>query len=45
MRAYDDAQINDLLCAAIPEFKPLENKRESGATIVPFPAREARRTR
>ena len=45
VRAYDDAQINELLCAAIPEFKPLENKRESGATIVPFPAREARRTR
>jgi len=43
--AYDDAQINELLRVAIPEFKPLSEERESDATIVPFPAREARRTR
>lgn len=42
--AYDVAELARVLHAAIPEFSPVE-KREAGATIVQFPARESRRIR
>lgn len=41
---YDNEEISRVLRAAIPEFNPLV-AADAGATIVPFPAREARSTR
>ena len=43
--AYDIEELSRILRAAIPEFLPSDKVEETGATIVQFPAREARRTR
>lgn len=42
---YDLDEMSQVLQAAVPEFSPVGSMEESGATIVPFPARESRRTR
>ena len=42
---YDNEQLSRVLRATIPEFSPVTHKSEAGATIVQFPAREARRTK
>jgi FlaA1/EpsC-like NDP-sugar epimerase len=43
---YDIAEMQEILRIAVPEFSPLEQSLEpASATIVTFPAREARRTR
>ena len=43
--AYDNEELSRILRAAIPEFSPAGRAEDPGATIVPFPARDARRTR
>ena len=43
--AYDNEELSRILRAAIPEFSPAGLVEETGATIVQFPARDARRTR
>lgn len=43
--AYDNAELSRILRATIPEFAPSDKVVEEGATIVQFPAREARKTR
>ena len=43
--AYDTEELSRILRAAIPEFSPAGLVEASGATIVQFPARDARRTR
>lgn len=43
--AYDNAELSRVLRATIPEFSPAGKIEEEGATIVQFPAREARKTR
>ena len=43
--AYDVEELSRILRATIPEFLPSDKVEETGATIVQFPAREARRTR
>jgi FlaA1/EpsC-like NDP-sugar epimerase len=43
--AYDIEELSRILRATIPEFLPSDKVEETGATIVQFPAREARRTR
>ncbi len=42
---YDEAALSQILCEVIPEFTPMDATRPqaSGAVVVPFPAREARR--
>ena len=42
---YDNEELSRILRATIPEFMPSDQVEETGATIVQFPAREARRTR
>ncbi|HET6396200.1 MAG TPA: nucleoside-diphosphate sugar epimerase/dehydratase [Pseudoxanthomonas sp.] len=44
---YDEAALQQVLREVIPEFTPMAAAEpcESGAIVVPFPAREARRTR
>ena len=42
---YDNEQLSRVLRAAIPEFSPVTHQSDSSATIVQFPAREARRTK
>ena len=42
---YDNEELSRILRATIPEFMPSDKVEETGATIVQFPAREARRTR
>jgi hypothetical protein len=43
---YDVDEMQEILRIAVPEFSPLEQSLEpASATIVTFPAREARRTR
>ncbi|RZA32411.1 MAG: polysaccharide biosynthesis protein [Lysobacteraceae bacterium] len=42
---YDNEELSRILRAAIPEFSPAGKIEEPGATIVQFPARDARRTR
>ncbi|MEO6517807.1 MAG: nucleoside-diphosphate sugar epimerase/dehydratase [Pseudoxanthomonas sp.] len=42
---YDNDELSRILRAAIPEFSPAGLVEASGATIVQFPARDARRTR
>ena len=42
---YDSEQLSRVLRAAIPEFSPVTHQSDSSATIVQFPAREARRTK
>jgi len=39
---YDNDELSRILRAAIPEFSPSGSSAEAGATIVQFPAREAR---
>ncbi len=43
--AYNVEELARVLHTAIPEFEPVEKRHDAGATIVPFPARESRRTR
>lgn len=43
--AYDIEELSRILRATIPEFMPSDKVEEAGATIVQFPARDARRTR
>ena len=43
--AYDDEEISRILRATIPEFSPVGHAGETGAKVVQFPAREARRVR
>jgi FlaA1/EpsC-like NDP-sugar epimerase len=43
--AYDIEELSRILRATIPEFQPSDKVEETSATIVQFPAREARRTR
>ena len=43
--AYDNDELSRILRATIPEFSPLGQAEDSSATIVQFPARDARRTR
>lgn len=43
--AYDNAELSRVLRATIPEFAPADKIEEESATIVQFPAREARKTR
>jgi FlaA1/EpsC-like NDP-sugar epimerase len=43
--AYDNAELSRILRATIPEFLPSDKVVDEGATIVQFPAREARKTR
>jgi len=43
--AYDTEELSRILRATIPEFMPSSKVEETGATIVQFPARDARRTR
>ncbi|HEY5804500.1 MAG TPA: nucleoside-diphosphate sugar epimerase/dehydratase [Lysobacter sp.] len=43
--AYDNEELSRILRAAIPEFSPSGQAEDAGATIVQFPARDARRTR
>jgi FlaA1/EpsC-like NDP-sugar epimerase len=43
--AYDIEELSRILRATIPEFLPSDKVEETSATIVRFPAREARRTR
>lgn len=43
--AYDVEELTRILRATIPEFLPSDKVEDAGATIVQFPAREARRTR
>ncbi len=45
VNAYDNEELSRVLRAAIPEFSPSEKIEETIATVVQFPAREARRTR
>ena len=45
VNAYDNEELSRILRATIPEFSPSDKVEESGATIVQFPARDARRTR
>ncbi|KAF1708238.1 polysaccharide biosynthesis protein [Pseudoxanthomonas sacheonensis] len=42
---YDNDELSRILRAAIPEFSPSGQSGDAGATIVQFPAREARHTR
>ena len=44
---YDEAALGQVLREVIPEFTPMDMvaPQETGATVVQFPAREARRTR
>ena len=42
---YDNEQLSRVLRAAIPEFSPVTHQSDNSATIVQFPAREARRTK
>ncbi|WP_028919472.1 polysaccharide biosynthesis protein [Pseudoxanthomonas suwonensis] len=44
---YDELTLRQVLCEVIPEFVPAEvaSQADAGATVVPFPAREARSTR
>ena len=42
---YDNEQLSRVLRATIPEFSPVTHPTENSATIVQFPAREARRTK
>jgi Predicted nucleoside-diphosphate sugar epimerases len=44
---YDEPTLRQVLCEVIPEFVPAEvaSQADAGATVVPFPAREARSTR
>lgn len=42
---YDNDELSRILRAAIPEFSPSGQSGETGATIVQFPAREARHSR
>jgi len=42
---YDTEELSRILRATIPEFAPSDKVEETGATIVQFPARDARRTR
>lgn len=44
---YDLEAINTILHSTIPEFKPVQSRADNGdnATIVQFPARDARKTR
>ena len=42
---YDNEELSRILRATIPEFMPSDKVEETGATIVRFPARDARRTR
>lgn len=43
--AYDNEELSRILRATIPEFLPSDRVEEASATIVQFPARDARRTR
>ncbi len=43
--AYDNEELSRILRATIPEFSPADQAESAGATIVQFPARDARRTR
>ena len=45
VNAYDNEELSRILRATIPEFAPSDKVEEAGATIVQFPARDARRTR
>ena len=45
VNAYDIEELSRILRATIPEFAPSDKVEETGATIVQFPARDARRTR
>lgn len=45
VNAYDTEELSRILRATIPEFSPSNKVDETGATIVRFPARDARRTR
>lgn len=45
VNAYDNEELSRVLRAAIPEFSPSDKVEETSATVVQFPAREARRTR
>ena len=45
VNAYDTEELSRILRATIPEFSPSDKVEETGATIVQFPARDARRTR
>ena len=45
VNAYDNEELSRVLRAAIPEFSPSDKVEEISATVVQFPAREARRTR
>ena len=45
VNAYDNEELSRILRAAIPEFLPADRGEETGATIVQFPARDARKTR
>jgi plasmid stability protein len=43
---FDEDEMQEVLRIAVPEFSPLQRDVEpASATIVAFPAREARRTR
>ena len=42
---YDNVELSRVLRATIPEFLPADKVAEEGATIVQFPAREARKIR
>jgi len=43
--SYDNVELSRVLRATIPEFLPADKITEEGATIVQFPAREARKIR
>lgn len=45
VNSYDAEELSRILRATIPEFSPSDKIEEAGATIVQFPARDARRTR
>ncbi|MEO8366756.1 MAG: nucleoside-diphosphate sugar epimerase/dehydratase [Pseudoxanthomonas sp.] len=45
VNAYDIEELSRILRATIPEFSPSDKGEDTGATIVQFPARDARRTR